>query len=580
MGVAKVVIPLLSYGALSAWAVKSGASLSEIFLSTSYPIEILIFVVFLERMLQFLRKRGFSLKGFVVKNRLAILLSACSVAIVFSSVPVGLKTLSDETNLISTSQSMLTHQRVDLVTDGTYYYGNFNAIGKEIPKRPLLFPFLLSIVHSVRGYDYRNAFVLNAILFFLMLMALAISAERLAGKTYAILLLLLVLAQPILSISATSAGFDLLATVSLLFSLIATQVFLEDETPETAGLLSMSLVLLIHTRYESALYAALFVAFLFIKKKVGKKFFRENYYPLVFLPVFLLPIVLQRILTRNNLENPPGVAPFSFEHFSANFLSFLQIQFHFDGDLPYAHLLILLLPLSLGFIVISAYRKMKETSHLIELGLLALAIICLNYVVIFSYYFGYYGHPASTRFFLNLAVFSSISAATALYLARNHLKPIAAVAFSAGIFIFYHPVAMESRNPNTVLLSRETDLCIHFLKSIDASQAIIVSSRPGQYTAMGYSSVGFDYLRDHLPSVTEELSKGLHTSLYVLQEKNYRDQKPVENSRLDPSIQVEEVEKHMITGEFYLSIGKVTGFSNAPVPAEAPRIPASIKKSP
>jgi asparagine N-glycosylation enzyme membrane subunit Stt3 len=54
-------------------------------------------------------------------------------------------------------------------------------------RRPALFPFLVSLIHAVRGYSYTNAFHLNAILIPLLVFVAYRLAKSLGGEAFGIL---------------------------------------------------------------------------------------------------------------------------------------------------------------------------------------------------------------------------------------------------------------------------------------------------------------------------------------------------------------------------------------------------------
>ena len=72
-----------------------------------------------QRLLNLLQRRYWLLLG-----SLALALSLSSI--VLSSQDIFFKTLSDETNMLSVSRSLLTQKKAYNVTEGVYYYQNFN----------------------------------------------------------------------------------------------------------------------------------------------------------------------------------------------------------------------------------------------------------------------------------------------------------------------------------------------------------------------------------------------------------------------------------------------------------------------
>ncbi len=88
---------------------------------------------------------------------------------VFKSVEVKFKTLSDETNLLAKSRSLSFEKKPLNMTEAKNYFKNTHPLNYELPKRPLLFPFTVSILHNLLGYHPSNVFLLNFFTLFVFL---------------------------------------------------------------------------------------------------------------------------------------------------------------------------------------------------------------------------------------------------------------------------------------------------------------------------------------------------------------------------------------------------------------------------
>src|SRR5688572_25075451 len=73
----------------------------------------------------------------------------------------GFKILMDELVLNATSMSMHFDRHVFVPMKAQYIDGEYIVFGGVMDKRPLFFPFLLSILHDVTGYRPGNVFILN-----------------------------------------------------------------------------------------------------------------------------------------------------------------------------------------------------------------------------------------------------------------------------------------------------------------------------------------------------------------------------------------------------------------------------------
>ena len=120
--------------------------------------------------------------------------------------------------------------------------------------RPLLFPFAINLIHSILGYRPQNAFILNFILMIILMSGVYIATRKAIDTPSAVAAIFLVLSYPIISISATSGGYDLFST--LFFALILTVFYQFIKSPDARRLafLWLSLLVFSNIRYESCIF--------------------------------------------------------------------------------------------------------------------------------------------------------------------------------------------------------------------------------------------------------------------------------------------------------------------------------------
>src|SRR5690349_2362590 len=74
------------------------------------------------------------------------------------------KIVADEVVLGLTAKEMHFSRDASVAVRGYEYAGNFTSMVNYVDKRPLLFPFLLSLTHDLSGFRVDNVFYLNAAL--------------------------------------------------------------------------------------------------------------------------------------------------------------------------------------------------------------------------------------------------------------------------------------------------------------------------------------------------------------------------------------------------------------------------------
>ena len=167
----------------------------------------------------------------------AALALAAVVTVVIVSPP-QMRVQFDETCLLGVSQNMHLHGKALMTYCAVPYDGEPFPLYNLVDKRPTLFAFLCSVVHDVSGYRVGNAFVVNAALLWLGLFGVFVAVRARLGLVAGLAAPLWLLAVPLTSVVATSAGFELLAVVTLALATIAALGFVaQPDEPRFAALL-------------------------------------------------------------------------------------------------------------------------------------------------------------------------------------------------------------------------------------------------------------------------------------------------------------------------------------------------------
>lgn len=180
-----------------------------------------------------------------------LVLAIVAVVVVVLLSPPQMRVQFDETSLVGVSQNMHLQRHAVMTTGAIPFEGRPFPLENMVDKRPTLFAFACSLVHDVAGYRLANAFFVNQALLLVGLFAAFVAVRRRLGLLAGLAAPLLLLAVPLTGVVATSAGFELLATVLLLLTTIAALAFVErPDEPRFAALLGCS-ALFAQARYES-----------------------------------------------------------------------------------------------------------------------------------------------------------------------------------------------------------------------------------------------------------------------------------------------------------------------------------------
>ncbi|MCB9876966.1 MAG: hypothetical protein H6835_05115 [Planctomycetes bacterium] len=344
------------------------------------------------------------------------------VALVFWLVPPTMRVQFDETSLVGASQEM---QRLDvavMTTGAVPYDGAVMPIESTVDKRPPLFAFLVHLVHRVVGYRVENAFVVNAALLAIAL-AVAFAAFRRSGLVVACAAPVCLLAVPLTVVVATSAGFELMASVWLLVAVLAARAFVRQPDDARCAGLCGAAMLLAQSRYES-LPAAVLLGLLVLWRVWGR--YRPSFGVKTLLAL-AVPLVLPLVFLMWNAQNAKfypeaGGAPLvSFSHLREHLLPFLAACFapRLGGAWPAALGLLALLVLVVRLI----RREAGRDDLLFAAPVLAVTAVTL------LWFFSDPDEPAALRLYLPICW----ACALAVPLGLAWSGPRARVALVAGL---------------------------------------------------------------------------------------------------------------------------------------------------
>jgi hypothetical protein len=467
--------------------------------------------------------------AWIKDNRAGIIVAVVTTVIAGLAIHPALRVLSDEANLLGTSKNFYFAKTATFTTTGKYYYDNFWDAGVVIDRRPSLFPFLVSLVHVVRGYSYTNVFLFNLITFPVFILLSYRLAKSLGGELFGIVASLLVVCHPITLMSMRSGGFDYFAA---LFVLIVAHSFLahaRNPSPERLAVLWMNLCMFAEIRYETALFVPPMVVLLLVFRLVKVEHMRPFALVYALTPAYLLPRIWQSILRGNVPEQDPGAITFSLKNFIDNSRDYFKpILNPFDFHPPHSTIVIALGIAGCVLAVTWCLRRMAardRSSPDLRFGAMVTVWMVLQLVIVFTYVWGRAQHPAASRLVITIDTFFSFPAAWALVQLLKRFRPSLTVLISAALLAVYLPVASEFRILNELTLTREAATTWRFFESLHEKRILIVADRPGLFTIMEYGALDFDSAKQD-PGLLDALSRRLFYDIYLVQQMDLTTHKP------------------------------------------------------
>lgn len=542
----KIALVLIPAGLLALLAISlTSAELTQtVYVRTTYHFLMATVLCWAGIYLHALRaERLAAVVAWVKENWPGLVIALAVTLVAWLAVPPALRMLSDEANLIGTSKNLFSSHEATFTISGKHYYDSFWDVDVAIDQRPPLFPFLVSLVHALAGYSYKNAFVLNLLLLPVFVLTAYRLGKSLAGETFAVVAALFVVAHPITLLSVRSGGFDFLA---LVFALLIIKGLLDHArapTPASLAILWMNLCLFATIRYESALFLPPLIALLLLFRLVTRDLLRPYAFLYALTPAFLIPRITLAVLRGSVPHQDPGTTTFSLGNFFNNLHEYFQPILPPARSYPaHSALLIALGLVGCALLARSCFRTWRaqgSTPSLKFAGFVA-AFMLVQAVLLFTYYWGRAQQPISARLMLPLNTFFSFTGAWALATALRRWRPWPAVLLATAVFVFHVPATAQHRMVNRMVQTRESATTWRFFENLHEKRILIVTDRPNHFTIMDYGAMNFETAR-HDPYLFQALSRRLFYDVYVIQQIKLSSGQPLPGYELWPDRKMDKM---------------------------------------
>ena len=351
---------------------------------------------------------------------IAVALIALFTWLAFNAEPLRAKVLNDEFVLQSTAFNLHYFREAGTMVRGYEVDGVFLSLDNYIDKRPILFPFLVSVVHDLTGYRVGNAFAVNVALYPVLLALAWWLARRLAGPRAGLLAVTLLGGLPLLAQNATGAGMELVNAVMLLTVAALAVLYLERPAAPQLSALVLALVLLGQARYESALFVGLGAIVVLLG------WWRERRPVLtaaaVAAPLLLVPFALQHKVLANTPVlwelTEERTTRFSLDYVPDNLRRAVDFFFSTDAGLANSWYLSVAGVVAAVWLVGRLWRERRRPLRDWPPAVLAVtplaAGIAANLALVMAYYWAGLNDPMASRFALPFCVLLAVLAAVAL----------------------------------------------------------------------------------------------------------------------------------------------------------------------
>lgn len=433
------------------------------------------------------------LRELASQHSMGLLLAATIAVFIQAEHEDSFRILYDEHVLSSTAMNLHAHQLAYVQAVSHVVEGETVASIGHVDKRPLLFPFILSIGHNLFGYDHTHVFALNAALTFLTLALLYGLLTKLTNRTYGCLGLLLFGGLPLLAQNANGGGYEVLNLCLILgLGLTAIHYFRQTEDTASLDLMIMAAILLANVRYESILYVLL-PATIFLIKGLRTGELKLTWFS-AFSPLLLIPPLLSFGIFSNEplfIRTSPDNF-FSLGHLPGNLAQAMFYLFDWSGDYNNSLLLSLLgLPSILLLIIYGAPQLRtsvrKENPAIVLYP--ALLIVLANTLLALCNHWGAWTDPTTSRFSLPLQLAMAISSVLVIHtmLRQATTATVGLIILAGSHLIFVAPRCGEFQSQSHRL---------YLAKGYDwAMQWVTLEAPPGNHLYIAQSASGLGLLQ-------------------------------------------------------------------------------------
>lgn len=473
-------------------------------------------------------KNKYGVKRWIQKRESLILIGVCLLGATYLYTREGgsFKIVFDEQLLSNVGMNL--HRFHEPVITESSLFGN--AWYDQIDKRPLFFPFLLSLLHNVTGYNPDNAFYLNFAATTLFLGLLYSLLAKIAGKGAGMYAFALACSMPLIEQNSSGGGFEMLNLCGILTCAWLAIHYQEKPEPKNLASLVLGLALLSHIRYESILIA-LPVAFS-ICLSWWKKRKIDIPWPIVLIPLTFLPIAWQF----NYIKTQEGYWQYSLKgegSFDANYLlpnlksafNFLFIPSHQYAGSP---IIGILGTCSLLALIAFSFTRRKEfyqnRPDRIAFATCALGLLLQTSLILF-FTFGQLDNFIVSRLGLPLILLLIISGGIILKIMhkKRQLYRYGAVAIiiSASLYASKSYSNPKYTTENKVIKRIESTL--NFAENTKPGCFLFISNLARSLELEGYNNIGFQQARNRLEQIKYHIEAQTYDKVFVVEYGTIRE---------------------------------------------------------
>ena len=503
---------------------------------------------------------GFHISHFFRTHRRALALTLLAASFIFLSVPRHHRVLSDETVLLSVAQTMTYEKKADYVTEGLWHHERFWPTNRIVQSRPILFPFFIHLLHVLLGYRVGNVYVLNYLALSGLLFSVYLILRAYLSEWWAFGACILVLSQPVISLSATSGSYEIFNCFFLALSLLSLRWFINTRSVLSLDVLLVNLLMLANIRYESIIFLFIIVL-LYVDRYISNKMWMSALIPGAVL-IFSLSSLVWKVAALFNQQFFSGGQvlwrDFGLKNMGRNMNSFLNSILDLNGKNCFAGLLdwfgLIVLILFLFFLI---FKRKEGNADQKYFFLICLLVTFSHFILTIFYGGGMNSHPMNGRYYFPFLILVSVMPAVAMGLIGKKISVLNRYGFLLIIFFFvyYHPVAVVDQMFAKLPTTAEKIYIEKFLEKNSDKNSLLICRAPWEYTPYNRGAVSFMSANAKKAPFLKDYSNHIYSDIFVAQDISVKTNKPMPG--LDPSYALEILVQIKMQRDYILQISRV-----------------------
>ena len=481
------------------------------------------------------------------------------------------KIVADEILLSSTAMQMHLNREASVVVRAYEYAGNIVPMGTIIDKRPLVFPFLVSLAHDLTGYRPSNIFWVNGVVTVMLLWFLFLIGTRIGGCAAGVSAVTLLCTIPLVSQNASGSGFELLNMASIVMVLWLGMRLVENIDGVRLSAFVLGGILLSQVRYESVMFVipvGVLVICVWVKERKA-----VLSWPVIFSPLLMLLVPLQHNVFKmreaawqlNDIEG--ATTPFSTAYFYDNIGHAINFFLSFDGRQPSAWPLAVAGCLAVGLSFMLFYREYRTIWAQARENLVLvifLAGLILHTVMMLCYFWGRWDDVLIRRLSLPAHVLFIIAI---LFVWVRLFKRPSAWAWLTGsamavVMLITIPASAKQQYNNENFAARTANWIAQKARREEGRRVLAIDQNAGLvWFLYQQSSVPLDRIKERPDAFYYHYKIRTFDDIYVVQRfgKNLADgSMPLSLSDdLGPAVVLEKVEEKQFAPDYLIRISRV-----------------------